>query len=625
MSKHDSKSISPLHRQKVKGRDIVITEDPRLHLVWYHDRIFIKPLPKYLLSHYFWEAYLCINRHSSPEQITLQKAVLGYLRTYIYLIKYESDFRIAIDDKLQLIPPDITFLKFCDFIASLENLPDIDVSGRYAYGEIRLTRLNLYSKIFLKKFSFHRVRTQYSDYFASFYGPLLFVFAIVSVVLSAMQVSMAINFDVTKQWKSFEQFCQWFSIICLSVVAILVLWLGSRLLDPLAGVGEGMQLPVIFIGKYNTYVPTAPRSRRATTQKHSFPVEEQHIVPDRRLFDDTQRSNDGNDSGSKLQGNSNKENVADNDYNIDLPTLDSISRANTGEGSNLETKIWEDKIASPRIYDGDSSSIETVLDPRLYQETLIEELQNGYNTQDTLMLEDDKSNPDEQENFSAGGSHSPPMDYSIEPSCPLTLRDQDKSDSSYSDPEKLGLISSPYFLQQYSDIAVGSIKEGGNNEQQGGRKRRHLSETGIERDGESNGDARLANQRRTRSLSTNNEQTSSRRNGGEGRLLPRHITSSSFTAPSTMIDSSTSNFGGHSPAISDGNHCYPPPSSVNPICAKPATTTEYRECPFQGFLKRTIIGNDTTYTLEFQLQHVPGHLHLPVIAEALGADTFAQT
>ncbi|EDN97567.1 hypothetical protein SS1G_12419 [Sclerotinia sclerotiorum 1980 UF-70] len=466
MSKHDSKSISPLHRQKVKGRDIVITEDPRLHLVWYHDRIFIKPLPKYLLSHYFWEAYLCINRHSSPEQITLQKAVLGYLRTYIYLIKYESDFRIAIDDKLQLIPPDITFLKFCDFIASLENLPDIDVSGRYAYGEIRLTRLNLYSKIFLKKFSFHRVRTQYSDYFASFYGPLLFVFAIVSVVLSAMQVSMAINFDVTKQWKSFEQFCQWFSIICLSVVAILVLWLG----------------------------------------------------------------------------NSNKENVADNDYNIDLPTLDSISRANTGEGSNLETKIWEDKIASPRIYDGDSSSIETVLDPRLYQETLIEELQNGYNTQDTLMLEDDKSNPDEQENFSAGGSHSPPMDYSIEPSCPLTLRDQDKSDSSYSDPEKLGLISSPYFLQQYSDIAVGSIKEGGNNEQQGGRKRRHLSETGIERDGESNGDARLANQRRTRSLSTNNEQTSSRRNGGEGRLLPRHITSSSFTAPSTMIDSSTSNF-----------------------------------------------------------------------------------
>ncbi|KAF7915833.1 uncharacterized protein EAE98_010913 [Botrytis deweyae] len=226
MSKHDSRSISPLHRQKVKGRDIVITEDPRLHLVWYHDRIFIKPLPKYLLSHYFWKTYLCVDRHSSPEQITLQRAVLGYLRTYIHLIKYESDFRIATDDKLQLIPSGITFLKFCDFIAPLENLLDVDVAGRYAYGEIRLTRLNLYSKIFLRKFSFHRVRAQYSDYFASFYGPLLFVFAILSVVLGAMQVSMSIDFDVTKQWKSFEQFCQWFSVICLFVVAILVLWLG---------------------------------------------------------------------------------------------------------------------------------------------------------------------------------------------------------------------------------------------------------------------------------------------------------------------------------------------------------------------------------------------------------------
>src|SRR3954452_11877357 len=33
MSKQDSKNISPLHRQKVKGREIIITEDPRLHLV----------------------------------------------------------------------------------------------------------------------------------------------------------------------------------------------------------------------------------------------------------------------------------------------------------------------------------------------------------------------------------------------------------------------------------------------------------------------------------------------------------------------------------------------------------------------------------------------------------------
>jgi hypothetical protein len=46
MSTQSSANISPLHRQKVKRREIVITEEPKLHLVWIYDRIFIKPLPK---------------------------------------------------------------------------------------------------------------------------------------------------------------------------------------------------------------------------------------------------------------------------------------------------------------------------------------------------------------------------------------------------------------------------------------------------------------------------------------------------------------------------------------------------------------------------------------------------
>lgn len=53
MSTQSSSNISPLHRQKVKARNIVITEDPRLHLAWVGDRIFIKPMPLYLLSYNF--------------------------------------------------------------------------------------------------------------------------------------------------------------------------------------------------------------------------------------------------------------------------------------------------------------------------------------------------------------------------------------------------------------------------------------------------------------------------------------------------------------------------------------------------------------------------------------------
>ncbi len=53
LATRSSGHVSPLHHQIVKGRRVVITEDPRLHLLWIDDRIFIKPLPLYLLSHEF--------------------------------------------------------------------------------------------------------------------------------------------------------------------------------------------------------------------------------------------------------------------------------------------------------------------------------------------------------------------------------------------------------------------------------------------------------------------------------------------------------------------------------------------------------------------------------------------
>ncbi|KAH8595151.1 hypothetical protein B0O99DRAFT_160076 [Bisporella sp. PMI_857] len=44
---------------------------------------------------------------------------------------------------------------------------------------------------------------------------------------------------------------------------------------------------------------------------------------------------------------------------------------------------------------------------------------------------------------------------------------------------------------------------------------------------------------------------------------------------------------------------------------------EYQEWPFQGFLKRTKIGNESTYNLEFQLPRIPEHLYLPIPFDAL--------
>ncbi|KAL6850687.1 hypothetical protein ACO1O0_007811 [Amphichorda felina] len=195
MSKQDSSSISPIHRQTVKRRTIIITEDPKLHLVWIHDRIFIKPLPKYILSHYFWLDYFCPDTAGidSQQQDNIRRAALGYLRTYIHLIRYESDFRMAQDASLRLIPCDVSWEQFCALTSDLSRITDHDVSARYHFGEIRLTRLNFYAPITLGRWAYHRVEYQSATYFSRFYGPILFLVGMFSVILSGLQVSLEVD------------------------------------------------------------------------------------------------------------------------------------------------------------------------------------------------------------------------------------------------------------------------------------------------------------------------------------------------------------------------------------------------------------------------------------------------
>jgi hypothetical protein len=222
MSKQDKRSISPLHRQQVKGRKIIPSEDSKLHLVWIDDRIYIKPLPKFLLSHTFWKTYFDTSiKEVANDQIRVRKAALGYLRTWFYLIKYESDFRIALE--LDLIPKDTLWVEFCDFTSEFEDIQQSDVHPRYAYGEIRLTRLNLYAPIAIRKQYFQRVTYQYGAYFSQFYGPILFFFGILSVVLSGMQVAVAaeqISPVVTS--RLLIRSSLWFGVVTIICSAVLV-------------------------------------------------------------------------------------------------------------------------------------------------------------------------------------------------------------------------------------------------------------------------------------------------------------------------------------------------------------------------------------------------------------------
>jgi hypothetical protein len=111
----------------------------------------------------------------------------------MYLVRSESDFYIAQEPSLHLVPTGITWEQFCIFAANLARISERDVSTRYTYGEIRLTRLNFYAPFLLGKSNFQRVEYQYSEYFAHFYGPVLFVIGITSTILTGLQVAIAVQ------------------------------------------------------------------------------------------------------------------------------------------------------------------------------------------------------------------------------------------------------------------------------------------------------------------------------------------------------------------------------------------------------------------------------------------------
>ncbi|KAL8849548.1 MAG: hypothetical protein Q9221_005482 [Calogaya cf. arnoldii] len=234
-----SSHISTLHEQVLKGCNVVIAENPELHLTWTANREFIKPLPGYMLSHAFWAIHLASSTPSSTHivhrkpPVALVKAALGFMRTYYYLIQHESDLHIA--KQCRLLPSscaDITLEQYHAFITGFGDIQDNQVSPRYSsYGTLRLSRLNLWAKIFLHRFQFYNINRQYGEYFARFYAPILFFFGILTVVLGAMQVGLQAHGsrDGGKhQWVGLQETSLWFSVatlMCICAIALVLLFL----------------------------------------------------------------------------------------------------------------------------------------------------------------------------------------------------------------------------------------------------------------------------------------------------------------------------------------------------------------------------------------------------------------
>ena len=210
-------NISPLHHQFVKGRQVILTEEPQLHLLWVYNSIYIKPIPPFLLSYAFWS--FCLSPESSPlrpdDRLATYWANPGLFPSYYHLIKYKSDFDIARERRL--IPEDIEWEPLSDFLSCFADLERDAVSPRYNFGEIRFTRLKFWSSVLLHRLSF-KIYGQYADHFSSFYAPLLFVFGVLSVVFSAMQVALATN---VQTWYTFTLVCRWFAVVAMILVTLI--------------------------------------------------------------------------------------------------------------------------------------------------------------------------------------------------------------------------------------------------------------------------------------------------------------------------------------------------------------------------------------------------------------------
>ncbi|KAM0522588.1 hypothetical protein ACHAPE_002180 [Trichoderma viride] len=172
-----------LSYQQSSSREIVIDERVDMHLVWIPGRMFLKPIPRYLLDHDFWK------RHITDRDAHM--SALGFLRSYVALIQYESDFRIA--KEKHVIPEYVTWEAWINFVDQFLQIGELEtrVNERYHYGELRLSRLNKVCWVQGRIRGYRFPYQTYGEMLSMNMAPIGAATVYIAVVLTAMQVGLA--------------------------------------------------------------------------------------------------------------------------------------------------------------------------------------------------------------------------------------------------------------------------------------------------------------------------------------------------------------------------------------------------------------------------------------------------
>lgn len=211
----------PLHHQVLISREVAITEDPELHLVWSKNRIFLKPIPLYLFDPDFWKTYI--------QDDELAKCARGFLFSYTALIMYESDFKLAKDKRL--LPENLEW-KDWKLLAKeiLTNHRYELINPRYWYGELRLSRLNKVYRVrqgfVLRGYSKVASHAVYADLIRDNFAALATILGYVVIVLTAMQVGLGV--ERLQEDEAFQNASYGFTVF--SIIAPLVASMGIALL-----------------------------------------------------------------------------------------------------------------------------------------------------------------------------------------------------------------------------------------------------------------------------------------------------------------------------------------------------------------------------------------------------------
>ncbi|KAK8092125.1 uncharacterized protein PG998_015138 [Apiospora kogelbergensis] len=219
----------PLHSQQLLGREIVIAEQMDLHLVWTSGRIYIKPLPRFLLEPCLWRDYLScpVGCGCSPatdmlcHHQRLRRCALGFLFSYAALICHESDFSLAMENKL--LPRKVDWVDWRRFVAELLARRIYDKIGeRFYYGELRLSRLNKLQCL-ASGTAYMAPWNRYEDFFRDNFAWLASATVYIAVVLTAMQVGLATSLATNEAFQAASYGFTIFSILGPLVIMFLLL------------------------------------------------------------------------------------------------------------------------------------------------------------------------------------------------------------------------------------------------------------------------------------------------------------------------------------------------------------------------------------------------------------------